>query len=328
MYNIKTFSKMRKEVKIGICAVVLLGAFWMGFRFLSGLDLFGRSNEYTIHYENVSGLQGDAAVEICGVKVGQVKEINLDKNGNGVNVTISVSSDYKIPTDSRAVLFSAGLMGGKAIKIVYGESKSFVADGGALQADVQTDMLESLANEIVDVKESVVKVLDNIDQTITGVDSLIDNNAGNITAAIANLNSVLEDVKKSKIIDNVDGFCATLSQNGEKLDSIIANIDTVVRSLSEQNLGEKLDAAIAQVSSVLTQINEGKGTLGNLLTNEKLYKELAQASQNLSLLLADLKENPKRYINVTVFGKKSYEEKQADKAAKAADKAKKQAAKN
>ena len=170
-----------------------------------------------------------------------------------------------------------------------------------------------------------MKVLDNIDQTITGVDSLIDNNAGNITAAIANLNSVLEDVKKSKIIDNVDGFCATLSQNGEKLDSIIANIDTVVRSLSEQNLGEKLDAAIAQVSSVLTQINEGKGTLGNLLTNEKLYKELAQASQNLSLLLADLKENPKRYINVTVFGTKSYDEKQADKAARQADKAKKKA---
>ena len=75
---------MRKEVKIGICAVVLLGAFWMGFRFLSGLDLLGRSNEYTIHYESVSGLQGDAAVEICGVKVGQVSEIKLDKGGNGV----------------------------------------------------------------------------------------------------------------------------------------------------------------------------------------------------------------------------------------------------
>ena len=318
---------MRKEVKIGICAVVLLGAFWMGFRFLSGLDLLGRSNEYTIHYENVSGLQGDAAVEICGVKVGQVSEIKLDKGGNGVDVTITVSSDYKIPADSRAVLYSAGLMGGKAIKIVYGESDSYIADGGAIQADVQTDMLESLAGEIVDVKESVVKVLDNVDKAVSSVDSLINSNINNISSVVSNINTILEDVKKSKIVDNVDGFCATLNQNGEKLDGIIANVESVVRSLSEQNLGEKLNGAIAQVSNVLTQINEGKGTLGNLVNNEKLYKELAQASQNLSLLLADLKENPKRYINVTVFGTKSYDEKQADKAARQADKEKKKAEK-
>lgn len=318
---------MRKEVKIGICAVVLLGAFWMGFRFLSGLDLLGRSNEYTIHYESVSGLQGDAAVEICGVKVGQVSEIKLDKGGNGVDVVITVSSDYKIPADSRAVLFSAGLMGGKAIKIVYGESDKYIADGGAIKADVQTDMLESLASEIVDVKESVVKVLDNVDKTISSVDSLIDSNVNTITSAITNINNILDDVKKSKIINNVDGFCATLNQNSEKLDGIIANVESVVRSLSEQNLGEKLNGAIAQVSGVLAQISEGKGTLGNLVNNEKLYQELAQASQNLSLLLADLKENPKRYINVTVFGSKSYDEKQADKAARQADKDKKKAEK-
>ena len=318
---------MKKEVKIGICAVVLLGAFWWGFSFLSGLDLFGRNNDYTIHYDNVSGLQEDAAVEICGVKVGQVKEIKLDKGGKGVYVTISVDSDYKIPTDSRAVLFSAGLMGGKAIKIEYGTEKSYIKDGGRIQSEVQADMLESLAGEFGDIKDRVVKVLDNVDNTISGVDSLIDNNANNITLAVANINKVLEDFNKSNIVGNVDGFCATLNQNGEKLESIIANIDSVVGSLSQQNLGEKLNSIIAQVSGVLAQINEGKGTLGNLVNNEKLYKELAQASQNLSLLLADLKENPKRYINVTVFGSKSYDEKQADKAARQADREKKKAEK-
>jgi phospholipid/cholesterol/gamma-HCH transport system substrate-binding protein len=318
---------MRKELKIGICAVVLLGAFWWGFSFLSGLDVLGRNKEYTIHYEDVNGLQGDAAVVINGVKVGQVSNIALNKEKGGVDVSVSISSEYDIPTDSRAVLFSAGLMGGKSIKIQLGESDEYLQNGEAIEAEVQSDMFDTLTNELGEIKERVVVLIDNVNQTISGVDSLIDNNSQNVTLAIANLNKVLEDLEKSKIIDNIDGFCATLNQNGEKLDSIITDVGSVAHSISEQNLGEKLNAAIAQVSNVLTQINEGKGTLGNLVNNEKLYKELAQASQNLSLLLADIKENPKRYINVTVFGGKSYDEKQADKAARQADKEKKKAEK-
>ena len=313
---------MRKEIKIGICAVILLGAFWWGFSFLSGLDVLGRNNKYTIHYEDVNGLQGDAAVVINGVKVGQVANIALNKEKGGVDVTISISSEYDIPTDSRAVLFSAGLMGGKSIKIQLGEATEYVQNGEAIEAEVQSDMFDTLANELGDIKERVVVLVDNVNQTVSGIDSLIDNNSPNVTLALANLNKVIEDLEKSKIIENIDGFCATLNKNGEKLDSIITDVGSVAHSISEQNLGEKLNAAIAQVSSVLNKINEGQGTIGNLVTDEKLYKELAQASQNLSLLLADIKENPKRYINVTVFGGKSSEEKKAEKEAKKAEKAK------
>ena len=130
-------------------------------------------------------------------------------------------------------------------------------------------------------------------------------------------------MKKSDIIGNIDGFCATLNQNGAKLDSIITDINSVTKALNEQNSGEKLAQAINEVNTLLTKVNSGNGSIGNLVSDEKLYKELAQASQNLSLLLADLKENPKRYITVTVFGGKSYDEKQAEKAAKAAKKAEK-----
>ena len=313
---------MRKEIKIGICAVILLGAFWWGFSFLSGLDVLGRNNEYTIHYEDVNGLQGDAAVVINGVKVGQVANIALNKEKGGVDVTISISSEYEIPTDSRAVLFSAGLMGGKSIKIQLGEATEYVQNGEAIEAEVQSDMFDTLANEVGDIKERIVVLVDNVNQTVSGIDSLIDNNSPNVTLALANLNKVIEDLEKSKIIENIDGFCATLNKNGEKLDSIITDVGSVAHSISEQNLGEKLNATIAQVSSVLNKINEGQGTIGNLVTDEKLYKELTQASQNLSLLLADIKENPKRYINVTVFGGKSSEEKKAEKEAKKAEKTK------
>ena len=318
---------MRKEVKIGIYAVVILLCAWAGIRFLSGVDVFGRTNTYTAHYENVSGLQDAAAVVISGVKVGQVTGVEVNKEKGGVDVTLSISSEFDIPVDSRAMMFSAGLMGGKAIEIKLGEATEHLSSGAQIATGTSLDMFEMLTNELGDIKERVVKVLDNVDKTISDVDSLVGNNAQSITSALANLNSVLKDFEQSNIINNIDGFCATLNQNGAKLDSIITDVGTVTHSFSEQNLAQKLNDAVSQVSTLLNQINNGKGSLGNLVADEKLYKELAQASQNLSVLLADLKENPKRYINVTIFGKKTYEEKQADKAAKAADKAKKQAAK-
>lgn len=316
---------MRKEVKIGIYSVVILLCAWAGIRFLSGLDVFGRTRNYMAHYEQVNGLQDAAAIVIHGVKVGQVTGIELNKEQGGVDVNLSVSKEYNIPTDSKAMIFSAGLMGGKSIEIKLGEAAEYLKNGDSIQTGVTLDMFDTLANELGDIKVRVATLLDNLNQTVSGVDNLIDDNSKNLTKSIASLNAVMADLKKSNIIGNIDGFCATLNQNGAKLDSIITDINSVTHALNEQQSGEKLAQAIAEVNTLLAKINSGNGSIGNLVSDEKLYKELAQASQNLSALLADLKENPKRYINVTVFGKKTYEEKQADKAAKAADKAKRKA---
>ena len=316
---------MKKEVKIGIYAVVILLAAWAGIRFLSGVDILGQSRTYTAHYEQVNGLQDAAAVVINGVKVGQVTGVELNFEQGGADVQLSIDSSIDIPTDSKALMFSAGLMGGKSIEIKLGEAKEYLESGDNIQTGITLDMFDTLTNELGDIKAQVTTLLDNLNQTISGVDSLIDDNSKNLTKTIANLNAVMADLKKSNIIGNIDGFCATLNENGAKLDSIITDINSVTHALNEQHSGEKLAQAINEVNTLLAKINSGNGSIGNLVSDEKLYKELAQASQNLSLLLADLKENPKRYINVTVFGSKSYEEKQADKAAK---KAAKEAKKN
>ncbi len=314
---------MRKEIKIGIVAVAVLLMAWAGIRFLSGLDVLGRSRTYKAHYEQVTGLQNAAGVYISGVKVGQVTRVELNTEKGGVDISLEVGSEYNIPIDSRAMIFSAGLMGGKSIEIKLGEATEYLKGDDEIQTGVTLDMFDTLANELGDIKVKVAALLDNLNQTIEGIDSLVDNNSKNLTATIASLNGVMADLKRSNIIGNIDSFCATLNENGEKLEGIITDINAVTKALNEQNAGEKLTQAINEVNALLAKVNSGSGSIGNLVSDDKLYKELAQGSQNLSLLLADLKENPKRYINVTVFGKKSYEEKQADKAAKAADKAKK-----
>ena len=315
---------MRKEIKIGIYAVVILLAAWAGIRFLSGVDVLGRSRTYTAHYANVDGLQNAAAVTVNGVKVGQVTGVTLNLEKGGADITLTVDSSINVPTDSRAMMYSAGLMGGKSIEIKLGAATEYIANGGTIETGSTPDMFSTLANELGDIKTQVSTLIENLNKTILDVDAVVESNAKNITATIASLNAVMSELKSSNIISNIDGFCATPNQNSAKLDSIVTNINAVTTSLNEQELVGKLNTAITEVNTLLAKVNKGEGTLGNLVSNEKLYKELAQASQNLSALLADLKENPKRYINVTVFGSKSYDEKQADKAArKAAKEAKK-----
>ena len=316
---------MRKEIKIGIYAVVILLAAWAGIRFLSGADIFGRNRTYVVRYEQVNGLQNAAAVVISGVKVGQVTDVAVNMEQGGVDVNITVDSAFDIPADSRAMMFSAGLMGGKSIEIVLGSSTEMLKNGDAIQGGVTPDMFEMVGAELGDIKVQVSALIENLNNTVCGVDSLIDNNAKSITLAIANLQKVLADLERSHIIANIDGLTASLNKTMPKIDSIATDLHSVTTSLRENESGKKLAEAVAQVNTLLAKFNSGDGTVGKLVSDEKLYAQLAEASQNLSLLLADLKENPKRYINVTVFGKKTYEEKMADKAAKQAAKEAKKA---
>lgn len=318
---------MRKEVKIGIYAVVILLAAWAGIRFLSGLDVLGRNKSYNAHYEQVNGLQDAAAVVLRGVKIGQVTGITINTEEGGVDVKLSVDSSYDIPVNSKAMMISAGLMGGKSIEIVLGDATEVLENGATIEGGITPDMFETLGSELGDVKERVSILLDNLNNTVSGVDSLIDNNSKSITLAIANLQKVMADLERSNIVSNIDGLCASLNDAMPKIDSIVTDLQTVSASLRENESGKKLAEAIAEVNSLLAKFNSGNGTVGKLVSDEQLYVRLAEASQNLSALLADLKENPKRYINVTVFGKKSYDEKMADKAAKQADKEKRKAEK-
>ena len=311
---------MRKEIKIGIYAVVILLAAWAGIRFLSGADIFGRNRTYVVRYEQVNGLQNAAAVVISGVKVGQVTDVAVNLEQGGVDVNITVDSAFDIPADSRAMMFSAGLMGGKSIEIVLGSSTEMLKNGDAIQGGVTPDMFEMVGAELGDIKVQVSALIENLNNTVCGVDSLIDNNAKSITSAVANLQKVLAELERSHIIANIDGLTASLNNTMPKIDSIATDLHSVTTSLRENESGKKLAEAVAQVNTLLAKFNSGDGTVGKLVSDEKLYAQLTEASQNLSLLLADLKENPKRYINVTVFGKKTYEEKMADKAAKQAAK--------
>lgn len=329
---------MKKEVKIGIYAVVILLCAWAGIRFLSGVDVFGRHAIYYAHYEQVNGVQNAAAVMIRGVKIGKVSEIRVSPDDpTSVEVVLSIPRSYRLPVDSEARIFSTSIMGSKAIEIVLGSSSEILESGSDINSGYTKDLMAVADSELDYYKDKITTLVENFNATLKSLNSLVDNNNKSITEALAHLNSItagLDGVigrdkqQLADIVASIDKFTKALSENSAHIDSIMTNVDSVTSALAEKNSGESLGESLAELNSVLAKINGGEGTVGRLICDEQLYANLNQASANLSALLADLKEHPKRYVHFSLFGAKDEADKQQAKAAKKEAKAQKKLAKS
>ncbi|MBQ2424030.1 MAG: MCE family protein, partial [Alistipes sp.] len=254
---------MKKEVKIGIYALLIFLGSWAGIRFLSGADIFGRNNVFYAYYDDASGLQNASSVVIRGVKVGQVSSVAISpEDPTKVQVTLAVSKDYTIPVDSKAKIFSAGLMGGQAVEIVLGKDSALLEPGATITSAVEVGMFDALSSEFGDIKEKLVVMMDNINTTLTTLNTLVDSNNANISSAISNLNGILADLEKSQIVSNLDSFTGTLKNNGEKIDSIVSSVNNLATTLDEQQMGQKLAAAVDNLSTLLAKFNSAEGTVG------------------------------------------------------------------
>lgn len=313
---------MKKEVKIGIYALLIFLGTWAGIRFLSGADIFGRTHTYYAYYSDASGLQTASNVVVRGVKVGQVSSVEISpEDPDQVVVSLAILKDYAIPADSKAKIFSAGLMGGQAVELILGKSAESLKSGDTIETEVEAGMFDAVASEFGDVKTKLFEMIDNINTTLLTLNTLVDSNNANISSAIAHLNGVLAELEKSKIVENIDSFTGTLKNNGEKIDNIVTSVDNLTTSLDSQQLGVKLASSVENLNALLAKFNESNGTVGSLLNDKELYDNLTSASDNLSALLGDLKQNPSRYVHFSVFGSK--EEKVAAKAEKKSAKAEK-----
>lgn len=303
---------MKREIKVGLFAVAVLLIGWGVIRYLKGTDVFSNYNIYYAYYDNVGGLQPASAVMIHGVKVGSVLDVVLDEDPNkGVELTLSVEKRYAIPVDSKAKIFSDGLMGGKAVEIVYGASSEMIPDDGTIQTEVSVDLMAMASSEMEGIIAKVTLIMDEVAQTLESVNNLMATNTDNITNIVKNVDGVTGSVNDmlakekqhlEEAMASLSRFSKSLGDNAEQVDSIIGNMNTFSTKLAEADIISEIESTVAQLNKVLESVNNGDGSVGKLLDDAELYDNLAQASDNLSALLADLQANPHRYINISVFG--------------------------
>ncbi|MDR3245981.1 MAG: MlaD family protein [Prevotellaceae bacterium] len=306
--------KLSKEVKIGVYfAIVLIALVW-GINFLKGRDIFGKVNKFYALYDDVEGLQTTSHVSIKGMKVGTVSKIWLDQNNKKFQVELQVKSNYNIPKNSVAYLYSSDIMGNKAIKIKIGDDTTMLIDNSIIVSGKEEDVFSLLMDDLPSIKDNLNKTIKAVDSTFKRINMLLsEDNVNNLSKGVshlentmANLSQISTALNKSKSslissLENIDSITSNLKNNSANINHIITNFSELSDSLKTIKLAEFVN----DLRAVVDKINSGSGSVGKLIYDETIYDSITNTVNNLNNLFIDIKENPKRYLNISVFGKKS-----------------------
>jgi len=309
--------KIKNETKVGILAAFAIALLIIGYNFLKGNSIFSSETTLYAKYTRVDGLTVSKPILINGYQIGRVAKLELQQDGT-VIATLSVNSKYEIPENSIARLEGTDLLGSKAIVMSLGNSKKMAEDGFTLNANVEKGLME----QVQPVQKKAELIIGKMDSILSSVNSIlnpnfqknVDKSFNSIAGTLASLETTSkkvdglvgsESARIEAIFKNVEGITANLNNNNQKISDILTNINTVTDKFAAANFKQTLDNAnnaIADLQSVISGIKDGKGSLGLLLNDDKMYQNLNNASKNLDELMIDLKANPKRYVHFSVFG--------------------------
>lgn len=309
--------KIANETKVGILAAFSIAMLIIGYNFLKGNAIFSSETVLYARYSHVDGLGVSKPVLINGYQIGRVDKLTLQSDGT-IIATLKIKGKYEIPKNSIAKLESIDLLGGKAIVMALGTGNVYAKDGDTLNANVAKGLLET----VQPVQKKAELIIAKMDSILTSVNSIlnpnfqknVDKSFNSIASTLASLEATSKKVDNlvgsegsriSSILANVEAISANLKNNNEKINGILNNIGSITDQVAAANFKQTIDNAnksMADLQAIVGKINEGKGTLGLLINDTKMYDNLNSASQNLDKLIIDLKENPKRYVHFSVFG--------------------------
>ena len=304
--------KITKEIKTAVLVIAAILLFIWGYSFLKGRDLLTSYRTFYVQYENVEGLTGSAPVTINGLVVGAVTGIKFLNETGKLQVELQVKSDFPISKSSVVSIYEPGLIGGKQIMITPNLKDTSVAESGeTLLGSIKPGLTSLVAERLTPLQEKVEKMVVSADVLLKNINTILDaKTKANLKSSIANLDATLAEFKTASTTVN-----EMLAENEGKINNTMTNIDKasanfskVSDSLAKVNIGKtvkKLEQTLANVDKIMSDVQSGKGTMGKLMKDESLYNNFAKSSKELELLLQDLRLNPTRYVNVSLFGKKN-----------------------
>lgn len=312
--------KISNETKVGLLAVISIALLIIGYSFLKGNDVFSRDNTYHALYNRVDGLTASKPVLVNGYQIGRVSSLDLQPDGR-IRAEFKVKSSYTIPQNTIARISSTDLLGSKAIVFELGDSPSPATDGGELIAEDVKNILEQvepIQKKAADIAAVLDSVLSSINNTINedfqknfnrSLNSIA-NSLNSLEGITGQLNTLVgrEKGRISDILANVESITENFQANNEQINSLLSNLNEISDQVAKANFAETIQSAnkaMGDFQQVVDRIENGEGSIGLLLKDEKLYENLKSASENLDALLIDMKERPGRYIHFSVFGSRN-----------------------
>lgn len=303
--------KVSREIKTAVLVIISIVLFIWGYSFLKGKNLFDNSNKLFVVYENVAGLAPSAPVTLNGLTIGKVNSISINPDGK-LLVELHITTDFPISKSSIAEIYDSGLVGGRQIAIKPNLlDKNYTVSGDYLQASSKLGLTDALAQQLEPLQAKIQELLENADVLFTNVNDVLDTQTRqNLKSSIASLNASLSEFSVAS--KNVNELLADnkyhLNNTLKNADKVSGNFAIISDSLAKANLGQtvkNLEKTLAKVDKIMADLEQGKGTMGKLIKDETMYTNFAKTSKELELLLQDVRLNPTRYVNVSLFGKKN-----------------------
>lgn len=309
------FQKNRKAIMVAIMAIAAIIIFYAGANFLKGAEMFGGNRKLYAIFDDAAGLPQGTPVMYNGFKIGKVMTVSLTSDSPArVCAAIAINEDMDIPKDSHFELSTKDMLGGLVINLRLGEAKQLAKNKDTLQSFLIPAFTDGLGDVMVQLS-SIMSSVDSIALELKGIVSSKEGSSSlkiifeNLENSTTELNQLMSQnrAKFGHIVDNLNQLTTTLNEETPQLQSIIDNFDQISDDIAKADLAKVIleaNQTIEQLSLIVEKIQKGEGDIGKLVNNEELYNNLALTTENLNKLLIDIKENPDRYIHVSVFGKK------------------------
>ena len=306
--------KFTKEIRVGFLAVLGIMMSVFSYNYLKGINLFDKNRKFTVKYEKVDGLSVSNPVTMNGFKIGKVQKINFNsKNTRELLVDIIIDNDVIFPKTSLAELYETGLIGGKAIAIIpdYKNDSTIAIDGDYLKGVIKPGLTELVNQILPQVQLQIEAVMKNAEIVLQNINTLFDDETKK------ELKSSIEDFSNltSSLSETSDEISELIANNSENLTNSLSdfrsasnNIKSITDSLNSDDIKSittNLNSLVNNLNSITTSLKNSEGTAGKLINDKSIYDNLENASNQLNRLIEDIKLNPNRYINFSVFGKKN-----------------------
>ncbi len=318
--------KISKEAKIGLFAACALAGLYFGYNFLRGKKIFSSQNTYYVVYNKIDGIVKSTPIYFKGLKVGQVEKLTLFRtdSSNAIMATLLIDKKIQLAASSEAKIVSMDLLGGKAISLLIPSLLDPITEGDTLLGTIENSLSASISEMITPVKNKTENVMVSLNKVLTELEKVLANGGtDDLSSGISNLAGIMENLRKTtsqldqllqsekgkigKITGNMASLTETLKNNNQQLDATLKNFKNISDSLSQAPIKqtiEQLNKTAKQLALITEKIEKGEGTAGKLVNDKELYDNLNKSSFELQSLLKDLQANPKKYVNVSVFGGK------------------------
>tara|TARA_B100000575_G_C23105978_1_gene638382 strand:- start:923 stop:1849 length:927 start_codon:yes stop_codon:yes gene_type:complete len=308
---------MNKEIRTGIIAIFTILVLIYGINYLKGLNILDKNRIFHAKYDNIDGLLKGSVISLNGFNVGIVSNISLQSD-NSLLVSVKVNQDFDVPANSILKISNQDLMGTKGISIILGNSDLIAKNNDTLNAEIENSLQDEVNKQILPLKNKTEGLISSVDSLMLIFTSVLNTDARkNLASSFKNLdetfilmsesmkelNKLVENNEKniSNSIKNFESITGNISENNESIENILIKMSSISDSVSSKDIG----SIIKNLNNITNKISSGQGNLGLLNNDDQLYKNIEKTTNDISILVEEIKKDPKKYFNFSVLGNRN-----------------------